>query len=623
MGTGTAYASPGVDFVIVTALEEERDAVLDKLPGYKRLPPSDDVVNVYYAADVLVTFPDNSIGNYKVVIMCLIKMGQTQAALAASEAIRKWQPRHIMLVGIAGGVAGRARLGDVLVPDQIVDYELQKVTPDRTSVRWVVSGADPALLAAIRAITGDAWQRLITVARPGEGAPQRKVGPIATGNKVLADGATLEEYRETWEKLIGVEMEAGGVASAAFHAAQHVGFCMVRGVSDLADPGKGSAAVEEWRAYACDVAAAYAIGLLHSGPVVPLGHRQMPKPKVAETAEQKIEPAPDEPAVPAVVHVPAGPFRLGSPPDDYEAPANTKPGREFYLPVYRIGRYPVTNDQFAIFVEATRYVTTAEKEGGWSVKESEFIRGIDWRHPLETGSTLTDKDDHPVVQVSYQDALAYCHWLSETTQQSWRLPTEAEWEKAARGHLPNKQRYVWGNDWRSHACNSAEAGKGSTTPVSAFEQINRSAFGVIDMAGNVWEWTGSWYAPYSNSKCETASYGQRYRVIRGGSYHNPGKDARISVRGRYKPDVRRPYLGFRVMLETSASPVVTLRQILVERFSLEELRDLCMDLQIDHESLPHNTKTALVRELVTYCQRRERVTELSAMVQRLRPDISW
>jgi len=72
-----------------------------------------------------------------------------------------------------------------------------------------------------------------------------------------------------------------------------------------------------------------------------------------------------------------------------------------------------------------------------------------------------------------------------------------------------------------------------------------------------------------------------------------------------------------------ASPVVTLRQILVERFSLEELRDLCMDLQIDHESLPHNTKTALVRELVTYCQRRERVTELSAMVQRLRPDISW
>ena len=97
--------------------------------------------------------------------------------------------------------------------------------------------------------------------------PSRHIGTIATGDKVIAVDDLLTKYSATWPKLIGVEMEAGGAAAAAFQTAEQVGFFMVRGVSDLADSKKVSARVKAWRAYACDVAAAYAIALLQSGPV--------------------------------------------------------------------------------------------------------------------------------------------------------------------------------------------------------------------------------------------------------------------------------------------------------------------------------------------------------------------
>jgi formylglycine-generating enzyme required for sulfatase activity len=315
---------------------------------------------------------------------------------------------------------------------------------------------------------------------------------------------------------------------------------------------------------------------------------------------------------PVVVNVPAGRFWLGSLPDDFEAPENTKPGREVYLSDYQIGRYPITNAEYACFVGETGYASPEH-----------------WSGPLPPPGL----GDHPVVNVSHLDAQTYCRWLADTTGSLWRLPTEAEWEKAARGLLPNKT-YVWGAEWRSSACNSSELERDATTSVYEFEHVNCSPFGVVDLAGNVWEWTSSWYEPYPSSTHGSLSYGQNYRVVRGGSYHNPGKDARISIRGRYKPDVRRPYLGFRVVLEPSASlgeptttrkmqplDVVTARRILVERFSAEEMRDLYADLRIDYEILPHSTKHELARELMMHCQRHDRMAELSELIQRLRPDL--
>jgi len=263
---GTA-GSPPVDVVIITPLEEERDAVLAKLARYRQLPPTQDDIRVYFAADLPVTFPDGATATYQVVVMPLLNMGRVEAANATGDAIRRWRPRYVWLVGIAGGLAkAGVALGDVLIADQIADYELQKLTPQATSIRWQVHRVDPRLLGAARNLRGDGWLQLVTSARPDAGTPRRHIGPVCTGDKVIAN-SLLDDYRDIWEKLIGVEMEAGGTASAAFQAANHPGFFMVRGVSDLADAAKDSGEVQQWRAYACDVAAAYAIGLLQSGPI--------------------------------------------------------------------------------------------------------------------------------------------------------------------------------------------------------------------------------------------------------------------------------------------------------------------------------------------------------------------
>lgn len=259
-----------VDFVLVTALEEERDAVLGKLPGYRRLPPTRDDIRVYFEANVPVAFADGALGNYRIIVMPLNGMGRVQATAAAGDAIRRWEPRYIVLVGIAGGIADRGiDIGDILVSDQIADYELQKITDARTQLRWTAHQVDQRLLAAARNFRAEDCLGLLTERRPEPGATRRHIGPIASGDKVMASSQVLAQYTNGWPALIGIEMEAGGVAVASLQAPIQPGFFMIRGVSDLADESKGSELVERWRPYACDVAASYAIALLESGPVPP------------------------------------------------------------------------------------------------------------------------------------------------------------------------------------------------------------------------------------------------------------------------------------------------------------------------------------------------------------------
>jgi nucleoside phosphorylase len=257
-----------VDFVIVTALEEEREAVLRKLPGNHRHDPSTEGIRFYYSADVPVTLPSGTQSTYRVIVLSLLGMGRVQAATATSDAIRQWNPRYVMLVGIAGGLAkAGVKIGDILISDQIADYELQKLTPEGPEVRWQVHRVDPRFIGAVQNFNTAGWQDLITIERPDDRAPKRHIGTVVTGDKVIAVEDMLTKYNEMWPKLIGVEMEAGGAAAAAFQTANAPGFFMVRGVSDLADSKKNSSRVQQWRAYACDVAAAYAIALLKSGPV--------------------------------------------------------------------------------------------------------------------------------------------------------------------------------------------------------------------------------------------------------------------------------------------------------------------------------------------------------------------
>jgi ankyrin repeat protein/nucleoside phosphorylase len=269
-----------VDFVVLAPLREERDALLKHLPGHTKLPPSSVDTRVYYAAKVPVAFPGSAEASYTVIVLPLAGMGHTEAANATSDAIRRWHPRYVMLTGIAGGLRRAGiRLGDVLISEQVVDYEVQKIVDGVARPRWQVHRADQRLLIAAQNFEGTAWAESLD--RPDRGEPRVHFGPICTGNKVIADESLAEQLRDVWQKLIGVEMEAGGVASAAFQSSDSPGFFMIRGVSDLADPDKDGDKTVPWRPYACEVAAAYTVGFLRSGPVPAGDERPLAGPRAS------------------------------------------------------------------------------------------------------------------------------------------------------------------------------------------------------------------------------------------------------------------------------------------------------------------------------------------------------
>ena len=153
-----------------------------------------------------------------------------------------------------------------------------------------------------------------------------------------------------------------------------------------------------------------------------------------------------------LVRIPAGGFLMGSDPAvDKDARDEEKPQHRVHLPDFYIGKVPVTNVQFEVFVKARSYKTTAEKAGSgtaWTGSKWDWVKGADWRHPGGPKTGIAQKADHPVVQVSWEDAVAFCTWLSEATGQA-RLPAEAEWEKATRGI--SGRLYPWGNEPRTRA----------------------------------------------------------------------------------------------------------------------------------------------------------------------------
>jgi len=197
------------------------------------------------------------------------------------------------------------------------------------------------------------------------------------------------------------------------------------------------------------------------------------------------------------------------------------------LPEFWIDRTPVTNAEFARFVEATGYRTTAEQTGigcAYTGSQWEDIRGADWRHPGGPQTDIQNKADHPVVQVSWVDAAAYAEWAGK------RLPTEQEWEKAARGTHGGE--YPWGNHAPSgELCNFNHHEHG-TTPVGKYSPQGDSPYGCMDMAGNIWEWTAS----------DDESGG---KVLRGGGWSHPGEYLRLALRPVHAADERYDTDGFR------------------------------------------------------------------------------
>ena len=273
------------DFLLVTALDEEREALLSALPvTARKLRPGRKDIHYYYAATLAVSRDER----YGVVVMSVSAMGRVRAAVATAHALERWRPRAVILAGIGGGIAAQGvRLGDVLIADLVVDYELQKLKKPAQAPRFVAHPADARLIEAAHHLDRG-WA---PAERPVPGTPVVFFGPVATGDKVVAVQAFLTALLKHWPRAIGVEMEAGGVATACYQAAVTPHFLMVRGVSDLADEAKGTAEVEQWRCYARDVAAGYSVALIRSG-ALPARPRRRRSPSAAPAGSE----APSGPA---------------------------------------------------------------------------------------------------------------------------------------------------------------------------------------------------------------------------------------------------------------------------------------------------------------------------------------
>lgn len=315
--------------------------------------------------------------------------------------------------------------------------------------------------------------------------------------------------------------------------------------------------------------------------------------------------------------VPGGEFLMGS--DHKLAQTNERPAHKVRIGGFWMDRTHVTNAQFAAFVKATGYVTSAERKLDWDALSArfppgtpkppgsdlvpgamvftgtdqpvpldnyarwwEFVPGADWRHPQGPGSTIDGKDDHPVVQVSYDDAAAYAKWAGK------RLPTEAEWEFAARGGL-EQATYAWGNElapqgqmmaniWEGRperfpvvkpVVSPKAGGAAGTSPARTFPP---NGYGLYDMTGNAWQWVADWYAydyfaRQARAKIAINPHGpaQSYdpedpgeptdapkRVIRGGSFL-----CNVDYCLSYRPSARRgcdplnpmSHLGFRLVVD--------------------------------------------------------------------------
>jgi formylglycine-generating enzyme required for sulfatase activity len=224
-----------------------------------------------------------------------------------------------------------------------------------------------------------------------------------------------------------------------------------------------------------------------------------------------------------LVRIPAGEFLMGSDPAvDKAARDNEQPQHRVYVAEFFMGKYPVTNAQYAAFARATGHEMRS--------------RG---------------KDDYPVVKVTWHDAVAFCEWLSRETGQAYRLPTEAEWEKAARGD--DGRLWPWGNDWNPAQANCKPAGPGATTPVGQYSPGGDSPYGCADMAGNVWEWCSDWNSsdtyrrrPGRVEKNPEGPDSGDYKVLRGGSWYYDRNLVRCAYRGSYYPVSGSNYRGFRV-----------------------------------------------------------------------------
>ena len=314
-------------------------------------------------------------------------------------------------------------------------------------------------------------------------------------------------------------------------------------------------------------------------------------------------------APPGMVWVPGGEFYMGgeAPMHNGQISRECLPMHKVYVDGFWMDKYEVTNAQWAEFAKETGYLTIAEQKPDPrdfpGAKEEDLkdpfsivftppkeavrnldvahqehlwwavVRGADWKHPEGKESSITGKDNYPVVHIAYVDAVEYCQWLSKKNGKKFRLPTEAEWEFAARGGLDRKF-FTWGDEikvdgkWMANIWqgnfpteNTAEDGFAGLAPVGSFPP---NGYGLHDMAGNAWEWCNDYYqesyysfSPKMNprgpeSGIDPQEPGMAKRVQRGGSYlcaDNYCIRYLVASRGKGEEKSAQNHVGFRCICE--------------------------------------------------------------------------
>jgi formylglycine-generating enzyme required for sulfatase activity len=263
-----------------------------------------------------------------------------------------------------------------------------------------------------------------------------------------------------------------------------------------------------------------------------------------------------------MIQIPAGPFLMGTSQAQIDLLARLdetarrwrergrfdreRPQHTVSLEAYAIGRYPVTVGEFRRFVEGDGY----RGERFWTHSGWAWCRDVERRAPDLWDDDMWGGDERlPVVGVSWYEADAYGRWLSAMTGWTYRLPTEAEWEKAARG--TGARIFPWGDELDTGRCNTRERGLARTMPLGDAAPAGASPYGCLEMGGNASEWTLSKLRPYPYDAHDGREdpEGEEERVIRGGSWFKPLLRARVSARGMNNPDFTDWDVGFRIVAE--------------------------------------------------------------------------
>ena len=264
--------------------------------------------------------------------------------------------------------------------------------------------------------------------------------------------------------------------------------------------------------------------------------------------------APPAMPTPQMIFVQGGTFTMGckNKKRDGDCEKDEKPAHDVTLSSYSISKYEVTVGQFRAFIEATKYQTDADKEGGsyiWTGSDWEKRKDVNWKCDVNGKIRPATENNHPVIHVSWNDAVAYCRWLSKVSGKNYRLPTEAEWEYAARGGNKSKD-YIYSGSNNIDEVAWYYGNFGRSTHRVGSKRANE--LGIHDMSGNVWEWCADvWHDNYKSAPIDGSAWttggSAVHRVLRGGSWFNNARLCRVAIRGLNNVENRYNINGFRLV----------------------------------------------------------------------------